>query len=831
MKIVRNFSSGKIDEKVVGGKAKRLYKLQMAKFPVKEFIVISTDTVVSILKGGSVPRDVLNDILSFLNFGRHGVAVRSSAVGEDGHLSWAGQFTTRLFVSKNDLEKIITECIQAQHSKTVRAYAKVHKVEIPPLALIVQEMVDAETAGVLFTTSPINKSSEAVVEAIAGVGEALVSGLCKPVRFHINLETGNLLKVDGNRNEISLSDSQLAEIVFYGRAAIGLFSSHQDIEWAVERGTKNIFINQSRTITTVSNFNIDGIRATSIQEAKNLIEAESVRLDGLGISFGEDVLSDQNIAEILTPHPCQMAFGIFTYCFAHEDGAIKVGRNEMGYEIGSELNAGLFTLIGGQPRCSIVHDAMTFRIKGIALGDYTKIIEFYLAKIKQEEKLANYPEIVLYQQTPEREFLEGLFGIELGEKYYGLYQKFFSNLSTIEDGMDKYCRDEFIPRWRKSMALYAEAHLLSDLQMMARCYKEVADLLRIEACVMFVQAARIEFFVFARLRNLLKKMFGEQGGEFLNTITSGIPLNLNPNLAFSVRLSQFRDKAISIKDVLSEFGHLGIHELEISIPRYHEQPKIIAELAQKISGDPYEELMASIKRSSVLIERLLNDAAELRGELEREINIARRYLPLREVAKFEFLRGYDILRTISLTINKKLGWEDGLIFHLDPTEVFLLGSCDNENMRQLAEERRRKWNENKSLYIPTVVWSSELDAVGRPPTLNSSILYGIGVTNSTTEGEVIVITDLNNQGAISSLRPGGILVTITTDPAWTPLLSVIGSKGGLITEVGGLLAHAAIYTREVGMAAVLNVSRATQILKTGMRVRVNGPQGYVEILK
>lgn len=831
MKVLGDFSGSEVDELVVGGKGKRLCELQAANFPVKEFVILSTDIIASILKCGFVSRDILDSIISFLNFTDCGVAVRSSAVGEDGNLSWAGQFTTHLFVSEGDLERIIIECARAQYSESVQSYAKVHEVEVSSLALVIQEMVDAETAGVLFTTNPVNNSAEAVIEAITGVGEALVSGLCKPVRFHINLETGVASGVDGERNDISLSESQLAEISSYGRSAIDLFGSHQDIEWAVEKGTKKIFINQSRAITTMSNFNLDGVRAASIQEAKDLIEVESTRLRGLGISFEEDALSDQNIAEILTPHPCQMAFGMFTYCFADGDGAIRVGRNKMGYDIGSELDSGFFTLIGGQPRCSIIHDALTYRIKGIPLDDYAKIIKFYLAKIKQDERMANYPEIVLYQQNPEKEFLKDLFGVDLGSKYYGLYQKFFSDFSTIENSEDQRCREEFIPQWRKSIALYANAHLSNDLQIMARCFKEVSDLLRTGACVMFVQAARIGFFVFARLRNLLKKMFGEQGEGFLNIVTSGIPLDLNPNLAFSVRLAQFRDRVILIDDVLAEFGHLGIHELEISIPRYREQPGIIAELAQKISGNPIEELMSNIERSNILIKHLLDDAGEFRDELEREINIARRYLPLREVVKFEFLRGYDVLRTIALAINEKLGWEKGLIFHLNPIEVFLLGSCNADHMRQLAERRRKKWSESKSLYVPVVMWSSKLDAIGNPSTSDSSILHGIGVTNFTTEGEVVVITDINNQNAISSLKLGSILVTVTTDPAWTPLLSIIGSEGGLITEVGGLLAHAAIYAREVGIATVLNVSNATSILKTGMKVRVNGHQGYVEIIK
>lgn len=831
MKVKDKLLSNNIKEDVVGGKAKRLYELQMSGFPVKKFFVINTEVISLIIQKGFVPKDVLDDIISSLEFNSFGVAVRSSAVGEDGILSWAGQFSTRLFVEKNNLEKAIIECAQAQLSDSVQAYAKTHNVQIPKLAIVVQEMVNAETAGVLFTTNPVNKHLEVVIEAISGVAESLVDGSRVPIRFHVDATTGDLLKVDGDRNDILLSDNQLLEIIQFGEKAVELFGSHQDIEWAIERGTKNIFINQSRAITTVSNFNLDETADFAKSEIRDLISKEFTRLDGLGLDLNDDVLSDQNIAEILTPHPCQMSFGIFTYCFAHGDGAIKIGRNKMGYDIGAELSTGFFNLVGGQPRCSIIHDALTYRIKGIPLHDYAKLIEFYLNEIKQDEKMANYPEIVLYKQNPERKFLESLFGKELGSKYHSMYQKFFSNFSDIEDHLDKYCRDEFIPKWQKSMTFYSNAHLSSDLHTMTKSFKKVADMLRTEACVAFVQAARIGFFVFARLRNLLTKIFGEKGEEFLNIVTSGIPLNLNPNLAFSIRLSQFRDGIISIEDVLSEFGHLGAHELEVSIPRYKEQSEIISELAKKISGNPLEELTEGIEKSNNIINYVLSNAGEYREELEREIDVARRYLPLREVVKFEFLRGYDISRSLLVAINKKLNWSDGLIFHLDPTEIFLLNSGNVASFRELAMRRHKTWKENKALYVPTVIWGSDLDVIGRPSISESSILHGVGVTNFTVEGEVVVITDLNDRDAISILKPGSILVTITTDPAWTPFLSIIGSRGGLITEVGGMLAHAAIYAREAGLAAVLNVQNVTKILKTGMKIRVNGHQGYVEILK
>lgn len=89
----------------------------------------------------------------------------------------------------------------------------------------------------------------------------------------------------------------------------------------------------------------------------------------------------------------------------------------------------------------------------------------------------------------------------------------------------------------------------------------------------------------------------------------------------------------------------------------------------------------------------------------------------------------------------------------------------------------------------------------------------------------------NHTEELVKLCPGKILVTITTDPAWSPFISSVCPNGGLITEIGGLLAHGANYAREMKIAAVLNIPNVTKILKTGMIVRVDGLRGIITIKK
>jgi rifampicin phosphotransferase len=206
-------------------------------------------------------------------------------------------------------------------------------------------------------------------------------------------------------------------------------------------------------------------------------------------------------------------------------------------------------------------------------------------------------------------------------------------------------------------------------------------------------------------------------------------------------------------------------------------------------------------------------------------------MPLREEVKFNFLKAYAMLRRTALQISAEVQWDPDLVFHLDPQEVFRMVE-EHEVLFGVASERKRLRQLEKAFHVPAVLPADDLgqiDVIANMET--SSVLRGIGVTNAVTEGEVVVVRSVDEAEALASLKSGSILVTITTDPAWSPILSRIGAKGGLVTEVGGLLAHGAVYAREVGIAAVLNVPRATEVLRTGMRVCVNGPLGTIEIVE
>ena len=106
---------------------------------------------------------------------------------------------------------------------------------------------------------------------------------------------------------------------------------------------------------------------------------------------------------------------------------------------------------------------------------------------------------------------------------------------------------------------------------------------------------------------------------------------------------------------------------------------------------------------------------------------------------------------------------------------------------------------------------------------SAAALLGLPVSAGTIEGRARVIFDI----AEANLEDGDILVTAHTDPSWTPLFVAIA---GLVTEVGGLMTHGAVIAREYGLPAVVGVEQATRRIRDGQRIRLNGIDGYVELL-
>jgi rifampicin phosphotransferase len=227
--------------------------------------------------------------------------------------------------------------------------------------------------------------------------------------------------------------------------------------------------------------------------------------------------------------------------------------------------------------------------------------------------------------------------------------------------------------------------------------------------------------------------------------------------------------------------------------------------------------------------RALPDGEQKAEETKRMIDRVRTFIGYREYPKYGMICRYFVYKQALLEEAERLVQAGVLrdeedIFYLtfqEIQEVVRTNRVDDHLIRQRAAAFR-----SYGALTPPRVLTSEGEAITgayRRDDLPPGALIGLAVSAGTIEGRARVILDM----AEADLEVGDILVTAYTDPSWTPLFVAIR---GLVTEVGGLMTHGAVIAREYGLPAVVGVQHATHLIRDGQRIRVNGTDGYVEIL-
>ncbi|WP_254640038.1 PEP-utilizing enzyme, partial [Chitinophaga sp. GbtcB8] len=144
---------------------------------------------------------------------------------------------------------------------------------------------------------------------------------------------------------------------------------------------------------------------------------------------------------------------------------------------------------------------------------------------------------------------------------------------------------------------------------------------------------------------------------------------------------------------------------------------------------------------------------------------------------------------------------------------------------QVIDKRKEEYRLYEKLTPPRVITSDGEIITGQYKRENipAEAIAGLAVSSGIIEGRARVILNMED----ANIEDGDILVTTFTDPSWTPLFVSIK---GQVTEVGGLMTHGAVIAREYGLPAVVGVENATRLIKDGQRIRINGTDGYIEIL-
>ena len=227
---------------LIGGKAANLCELFNAGFNVPNGFVVKTNAY------NNMNEELKKEITKTLKKFKAPFAIRSSATAEDlAKASFAGQYDTFLNIEKKDVIKNIKKCWDSINTQRAQFYRKQHKIKGKILmAVIVQEMIKADFAGIVFTIDPVHKK-HILIETAPGLGEAIVSGKLTPNDYFV--DRNNFEIIDKKINTKELDENTIKKLAKISLKIEELFTSPQDIEFA----TKNneIFILQSRPITTL----------------------------------------------------------------------------------------------------------------------------------------------------------------------------------------------------------------------------------------------------------------------------------------------------------------------------------------------------------------------------------------------------------------------------------------------------------------------------------------------------------------------------------------------------------------------------------------------------
>jgi pyruvate,water dikinase len=307
-----------------------------------------------------------------------------------------------------------------------------------------------------------------------------------------------------------------------------------------------------------------------------------------------------------------------------------------------------------------------------------------------------------------------------------------------------------------------------------------------------------------------------------------------------LEMDRGKEFTAAFDEFLDRYGDRGAGEIDITRPRWRDDPSLLLRvIAGGLSGEPgahRRQHRAQVETGEAAQARLV--AAARRGPkgivrgwwIARLCRVARAGLGLREHPKFMIVRLMGVVRPQVIAAGEELARrgqiaDSNQVWHLGIFELIDALADPKIDMRSELAARVDQFKRDKLRRPPIAIASDgEIptlagDREGIPP----NALPGTAASAGIAEGIAHVITDPHRE----VLMAGEILVAPFTDPGWTPLFV---HAAGVVTEVGGLMTHGAVVAREYGIPAVVSVAGATERIRTGQRIRLDGSQGFVEVL-
>ena len=787
-------TSNNYKQYTLGKKAQRLFVLEEKGFNVPPFFCVN-----------QIPDE--DELLSFLE-DRGEFSVRSAAHCEDlKDYSFAGQFDTFLNVKKEEVYHKVKECFDSVGKESVAAYCNENGINLDniKMSVIIQKMIKADYSGVIFSANPQGILNESVIVMGKGTGDNVVEEKTDVVTCYYNRNDKKYYTEEMGEDAPRIEGKLVEELISLCQKLENDFGKLIDIEFAIKN--EEVFIFQVRPITTIDD------NEPLILDNSNIVESYPGISLPLTVSFVKSAYS-----------------GVFKGLAKRilRDDEIVNRYNETYYNMTGSANGRVYykisnwyTLLSFLPMSKkiipIWQDMMGVSEKTVN-KDYVRLSFF--------KRFRTYINVVLEAFSVRR-------NMERLNEAYPAVEKYFRENFTEEITIDEI----------KQLYSEVEGKILSiwDITLLNDLYA----------------------FVFTGLlKSQIKKSGVKEPEKKVNEFISGItniesmkPIKAMIKLAdynrdilndlsgskdakeLSEKMENYPDFKKEFYQYVSLYGDRSPEELKMETITFREDPLILMKKIYDLSSDRdiFEKTKESLLKTK---EKSIDDIACGINKRKRRIKYfagkASIGIMNREVSRLNRTRIYGMVRSMFLKAGEILSSEGKIsdkrdIFYLTMEEVF---NGDHYEIAKKIEERKNKY---KGFYeLPAfsrIVFSgTEFDkqitktASVSKVLSDEEVLIGTPSSPGIIKGEAIVVKDACNPPNTK----GKIIVAKMTDPGWVFLLS---NSKGIISEKGSLLSHTAIISRELKIPAVVGVKEASEIIKDGDILELDGNSGTIKICK
>jgi pyruvate,water dikinase len=779
-----------------------------------------------------IPKKIVDEIASYITkFGEgEAYAVRSSATAEDlPTASFAGQQDTYLnVIGKEAILKHISKCWASLFTDRAVIYRMQNGFDHRRvyLSVIVQKMVFPQAAGILFTVDPVTSNRRVLsIDAGFGLGEALVSGQVSADNYKVRdgeivdkiIATKKLaiygLKQGGTetrqltpdtQNVQTLTDEQILLLAHIGRKIENHFGCPQDIEWCLVDDV--FYIVQSRPITTLY----------PIPEAND-------QENHVYVSVGHQ----QMMTDAMKP----LGLSLWQLTAARPM-----------FQAGGRLFVDVAPMLASPVSRKTILDVM---------GEHDPLISDALVTLTERSDFVKFFSSDK-EESPVIKSSKGKSSVDI------LAQ--IENDPAVAAELIR-CSEKAIDELKQNIQTKAGTDLFDFILEDGRSRRNLLTAQNLAAIVAAVDAS-------AWINENMKERLGEK--NVADVLSQAVPNNITSEMGLElldvadvirpypkvveylqrVKDDNFLDELTkvdggqeaseAINAYLDKYGMRCAGEIDITTPRWCEKPAmLIPMILNNVKNfEPgtrkrkFEQgLQEALKKEQELLDRLcrLPDGQQKVQETKQMISLLRNFIGYREYPKYAIVSRFFVYKQALLKEAQKLLQANVIhekedIYYLT-FEEFRQVVQTNKLDYQLIVKRKEEHKHYEKLTPPRVITSDGEIITGKykREDIPANAIVGLPVSTGIAEGRARVILNMED----ADIEDGDILVTTFTDPSWTPLFVSIK---GLVTEVGGMMTHGAVIAREYGLPAIVGVENATRLIKDGQRIRVNGTEGYVEIL-